>query len=662
MYCSTFLIVGAVILSQQLAYCKKARQPRIADEQITWFYANSLEDGAAFLQLFGTEIKGLKQEDECRIFQTAKEHFCGVCNTRPAPTCPAGPEGPSAESVTYTLVVKNTSRVDEYYRWFQSNDNAVTSTRPSRSSKFAVYAFNFYDRNRNTGLGCYRFEVQTFLDPKWPPSQAFNVPTVKFATSFGDHMVLQREPYVAKIWGFVTNAKYSSSEFVIVNLFTTSGYSKKTPLVTLNASVDSSSGEWVATLPYPIKGSCIETYVVTAEMAPSVARIEDVLFGDVFLASGQSNMAFLLKNAFNGSQLVQDANNYPSIRLFTSKKIASKTELDEQPEVEEPWSVGSNLSVVMHNVARMDDDWLYMSAVAWLFARRVYQKIEIPIGILNTNWGGTPIEFWMSKEALDACPDPHGTKDSQSPHQGWNGMIAPLLRTNIRGVIWYQGENNADQKDGAELYKCRFPAMIADWREKFSSFEHFGFVQLSSYLSDADVPGIRWSQTAGYGYVPNEKMPNTFMSLAIDLGDKDSPYGSVHSRHKMKVGTRLGDQALEVIYGFKNTNTRPILHHTEAYKNGFLLSFTNTDLVVVRNASVGWEICNNVGSDCVPGYVTSFNSTSVLLKGEEAVSVVSGNTIRYLWSSYACELLSCSLYGPGTTSDALPVAPFKTIV
>ena len=89
-----------MLLSKQLAYCKTTRQPRIADEQITWFYAKSLEDGAAFLQMFGTEIKGLKQEDECRIFQTAKEHFCGVCNTRPAPTCPAGPEGPSAEPVT----------------------------------------------------------------------------------------------------------------------------------------------------------------------------------------------------------------------------------------------------------------------------------------------------------------------------------------------------------------------------------------------------------------------------------------------------------------------------------------------------------------------------------------------------------------------------------
>ena len=132
---------------------------------------------------------------------------------------------------------------------------------------------------------------------------------------------------------------------------------------------------------------------------------------------------------------------------------------------------------------------------------RVYQTTNIPIGILNTNWGGTPIEFWMSPDALNACPHPppSSVADSQAPTQGWNGMIVPLLRTSVRGVIWYQGENNAGQKNGAELYKCRFPAMITDWRMKFDSFKYFGFVQLASYVANNDVAGIRWSQTAGFG-------------------------------------------------------------------------------------------------------------------------------------------------------------------
>ena len=93
-----------------------SRRPTIADQQITWFYANSLDDGAAFLTVFGEEVLNLKQKDECRIFRTAVGHFCGVCNTRRAPSCKdGGPEGPSAQPVTYTLVVKNSSRVNEYY-------------------------------------------------------------------------------------------------------------------------------------------------------------------------------------------------------------------------------------------------------------------------------------------------------------------------------------------------------------------------------------------------------------------------------------------------------------------------------------------------------------------------------------------------------------------
>ncbi len=694
-----------------------SRRPTIADQQITWFYANSLDDGAAFLNVFGEEVLNLKQKDECRIFRTAVGHFCGVCNTRRAPSCKdGGPEGPSAQPVTYTLVVKNSSRVNEYYEWFNNNNNnnnnngvSIITTKPDRSEKYAVYAFNFYDKNIETGLGCYRFEVQTFFDPAWPSMETATtrtkerindyIGTIQFASSFGDHMVLQREPYVAKIWGTATMNDTSSSliasSLVMVSLYTTSSYNKKNqPLHIVNASIDLSSGEWIATLPTSIKGSASETYIVTAQLllsqskssssssvllpsSSTIIKLVDILFGDVFVASGQSNMAFLLKNAFNGSVLVQDANNYPNIRLFTSKKIASKIPLNQQPEVEEKWSIGSNISVVMQKQVVEDDNWLYMSALAWTFARRVYQTTNIPIGILNTNWGGTPIEFWMSEDAMKACPSPPSSPssssssdddDSQSPTQGWNGMIVPLLRTTIRGVIWFQGENNSGQKHGALLYKCRFPKMISDWRKKFSSFEYFGFVQLASYISNLDVPGIRWAQTAGYGYVPNEKMPHTYMSSAIDLGDKTSPYGSVHSRHKQELGARLGDQALNFIFDIKLENIkRPMLSSVERHFDGtsFFLTFKNTNAVYVRNASVGWEICDPNVTKCVAGAVTSVNSSTVLLKSmnnNEMHMTTSNTLIRYLWASYACELLSCSLYGPGSPSEALPVVPFEILV
>ena len=484
-------------------------------------------------------------------------------------------------------------------------------------------------------------------------------PLVKFANSFGKHMVLQREPQSAKVWGTVENLGPADG-VVTVTLSTTAD----SPVAVVNASVDSTSGEWVATLP-PMKGGTtpfiVQAQLVTPAMSESVS-FDDTLFGDVYLASGQSNMAFLVQNAFNGSALVQDANNWPHIRLYTSKKLSSSTPLSQQPEIEEPWSVASNISISMNNAPenrrRLDDNWLYMSAVAWLFARRVHRVANVPVGILNTNWGGSPIEFWSSKDAMDACAPPRtplaGTEYNVSG--AWNGMIHPLLHTSLRGVIWYQGEANTAEPT---LYTCRFPAMIDDWRKQFNQPDMpFGFVQLASYVGGPDIADLRWAQTAGYGYVPNDKMPNTFMSLGVDLGDRSSPYGSVHSRHKQEIGSRLGDAALSSIYKIDRSRVRPLLGRVEHRDSSITISFTGVEKIAVRNATVGWEICDENGHKCIPGSVSYLNSTAIQLRS-------SGSThlpplmVRYLWSGFPCELLQCSVYGPGSENDALPLAPFK---
>ena len=112
-------------------------------------------------------------------------------------------------------------------------------------------------------------------------------------------------------------------------------------------------------------------------------------------------MAFLLEMAFNGSSFVKDANNWPQIRLYTSKKVQSKTPQVEQAKIEEPWAVGSNVSVSMNakphanrdGVDSGDDNWLYMSAVCWLYGREIARSTNEPVGLINTNWGGTPVRF-----------------------------------------------------------------------------------------------------------------------------------------------------------------------------------------------------------------------------------------------------------------------------
>ena len=536
--------------------------------------------------------------------------------------------------------------------------------------------------------------------------------SIRFARSYGDHMVmkkhaslrapgaqtltlgtprpsqvLQRAPSKANVWGVISG--FDTNATIKVEVFRSSGSSDPptAAVVAVPGSVDGDT--WRAVLD-PVEQSDVPyTITVTAEsngLATASAKITNVVFGDVWVCSGQSNMAFLVQNAFNGSEIVQDANNYPNIRFFTSKKIKSATPLREQPRVEQNWSVCSNVSISMDNapgrriekVGSGDDDWLYMSAVCYLYAREVHKATGIPIGVLNTNWGGTPVEFWSSPEALAKC-------GSAPDSGGWNGMMVPLLNTTIKGAIWFQGEANT--KD-YPTYACTFPAMISDWRAKFAEGTGgltdpqfpFGFVQLSAYGgNDVNIPGLRYAQTANRGFVPNDAMPNTFMAVATDLGDLESPFGSVHSRHKQEVGHRLGQAGLAVVYAdrentqapAKNLWTGPIAVKASwsAKKDAVTVDFTNTgdSGLVVVNATAGWELCK-VGSGSAPQNCTaarvaaSVGSTSVnVVPDSSNVLDGAGNfgVVRYAWAAFPCQYLSCSVYSNASAQlGLLPSPPF----
>ena len=144
-------------------------RPTVA-QQITWVYANqtSLSSAASFLTLAGfVEVQPLKQKKECRLFHTAPAHYLGVCNSRPAPQC-SSPEGAGAPPVTLTLVVPTRADVDAWHSHLAAAGSRIQLTDAHHSSTFDVYAFNYYDTDKVTGLGCYRFEVQSFEDPGWP--------------------------------------------------------------------------------------------------------------------------------------------------------------------------------------------------------------------------------------------------------------------------------------------------------------------------------------------------------------------------------------------------------------------------------------------------------------------------------------------------------------
>ncbi|NXY20842.1 SIAE acetylesterase, partial [Atrichornis clamosus] len=432
-----------------------------------------------------------------------------------------------------------------------------------------------------------------------------------FASYYGDHMVLQKEPAGAVVWGHG-----EPGAVVTVTLSGTSGLI----VMEKTAQVKGPSGTWTTVLDQMDQGG---PYALTAKQGLENTTLRDIYFGDVWLCSGQSNMAMTVLQVANASQELAAAARYPYVRIFAVAPARSDVELEDLERISLPWSIPTAAENLGHG------NFTYFSAVCWLLGRSLYEALGYPIGLVEVAWGGTPIEAWSSRRALQACGlledtgrawllkpafcfAPHlslALSSSTSPHQHpsgpqtpsvlWNAMIHPLLNMTLRGVAWYQGEPPFLSPQGGatpaahqaltgpsfwgtgeanaflhtDQYNCTFPALIADWRQAFHTGSAgqtepllpFGFVQLSTYRrqsADDSFARLRWHQTADLGVVPNARMPSTFMAVAMDLGDEHSPYGryqphlppllSIHPRDKQNVAHRLLLGARAVAYGDKD--------------------------------------------------------------------------------------------------------------
>ncbi|XP_045171966.1 sialate O-acetylesterase-like isoform X2 [Mercenaria mercenaria] len=480
-------------------------------------------------------------------------------------------------------------------------------------------------------------------------------------------MVLQKAPKSSQIWGYADKV----GDTVTVHL------GSHTPAVSTTVYMDKAIGRpvWIVMLP-PQNAAGPEN--ITISSSEGRLTITDVMFGDVWLCSGQSNMQFTLSMVFNASQEIADAVNYPDIRLFTAaQKWSNKTEY-ELLQVEQYWS-RPNKDSVGHS------DWSYFSAVCWLFGKYLYQKLKYPIGLISTDWGGTPVEAWSSRDAMDTCngllgydpPHVHAAPQN-TPTQLWNSMIHPFLNLTIYGAIWYQGEANAGAPDS---YKCRFPAMIDDWRQKFHEGSRgqtddmfpFGFVQLAPWRNDSTIekgfPDIRWHQTADFGYVPNYRMPKTFMAVAVDLPDFTSPYNSIHPRDKQDVASRLVLSALPVAYNIKSMGKyqgpRISAYFIDIGYHTLTLALDNGTTPITVRSKNGFEVCcsRNNQSRC-DGTDSKWIDAPIIASGTNNVTVSSCNGewtmgIRYLWRESPCTTVKmCPVY---TVENELPMAPFITV-
>jgi len=350
-------------------------------------------------------------------------------------------------------------------------------------------------------------------------------------------MVLQRSPAPAVVWGFAASG---------VTVTTTFNGNKYT------ATTDS-QGVWRQALPATDAGGPYNITFVASDGGSG--SLSDLLFGDVFLFGGQSNMQFTISLANNATNEIATADSYPNIRVFTvGQGTSSGSPLTNLGSIEQGWAVASKSSVG-------GADWAWQTAIGWLFSRQIFNALgqKVPIGILNNNWGGTTIQQWSSPEALAACGQT-GSGDL------WNAMIVPYTvgPMALKGVTFYQGESNV----GADAYyACQFPTTITDWRAKFKTPDlWWGFIQIAGYNygpgpSPAD---LRQAQLAALN------VGNVGFATAVDVGT----WNDIHPKDKQTVATRLANVALDQVYGLTNAWQYPMYDSATQTTEGTTITVT----------------------------------------------------------------------------------------
>jgi sialate O-acetylesterase len=462
-------------------------------------------------------------------------------------------------------------------------------------------------------------------------------------------MVLQRPPARPRIWGFGS----SVGEQIVVSLDT----GTQTVITNSVLAPDGTTIIWEA-LFQPITTTGPHSISIQAGVN-CVITLANILIGDIWICSGQSNMEMSLSQIDNPQPDINDAVNYPMVRKFHAATATSDTPLMDLAGISRNWEVPN-----AGNVGSF-------SAICWLFGRNLFRKYLRPIGVIDTTWGGTRIEAWSSAQANSVCY-PDGTPPgggSNAANVLFNAMINPFIKMPIFGAIWYQGESNSGV---ANMYSCSVRAMVTDWRSRWSMNNPemdttfpFGQVQLAAWknnMNSLDFTDLRWAQTDGLGYTPNTRMVKYFLAVAIDLPDFNSPAGDIHPRYKRPIADRLALGAFSVAYGSTDNGTHQgpipgafsISGPNIVVSYGVLLNFGDTANI--------FEICcgETVNNTCSAGGVwrRSFFVSDALVSVSitnpcAGTEVVTG--FRYLWRESPCPLQRCPIY---SRENELPAPPF----
>lgn len=477
---------------------------------------------------------------------------------------------------------------------------------------------------------------------------------VRLPAVLGDHMVLQRERPI-HLWGLSDPGESVS--------------------VSLNGSTQSATGDnqghWSLYLPPLPAGGPFQIQIA----ASNHITLNDVLVGDVWFASGQSNMEMPLKG-FAGSAVVKNSAeeirqaNLPTMRVLIVSRKASPYPVTDI-ETKNGWSLCTPQAA---------PDF---SAVAYFFGRAIATEQHVPIGLIQSDWGGTPAEAWTSLEGIAAdsslmpvfaaraqqigkqagaieavemekkadalarsrnqpLPSRKWQPDLASWAPSWlfNGMVAPVLNYAIKGVIWYQGESNT-APDMASLYSRLFPAMIADWRSHWQLGDFpFLFVQISSFKSDnkGGWPLVRDAQRRTLS------VTNTGMAVSIDVGDPKN----VHPADKQTVGARLALVARALAYHENLEYSGPAFRQVSVNGDTLRAWFNHAEGLTAQGGSpTGFEIA---------GLDHRFFPATAHIEGDNVIltnaSVSAPRFVRYGWA----DTPSVNLYN----AAGLPASPFTS--
>ncbi|MEO7411782.1 MAG: sialate O-acetylesterase [Opitutaceae bacterium] len=471
---------------------------------------------------------------------------------------------------------------------------------------------------------------------------------VSLPNVFSDHMVLQRRQ-ANRVWG-----KASPGEKIVVTIGAQS-----------HAATAGADGAWQVTLS-PMEAGSTPAKLVAKGPTTEVA-VDDVLVGEVWIVSGQSNMAASLNGTYD-SDLEIAAANHPEIRMMTYPSVGAQTPTWTHPNAR--WVVSTP------QAARS------FSAVGYIFARQIHESLGVPVGIINNAWAGSRAEAWVPRKYFDGRENllpivarfdgfakelaEFKAKASLSPAEqakvrtlstdvngddrpanAWNGIVASHAGYGIRGVLWYQGEGNTPR---GHQHRELFPLLIESWRKEWGQGDFpFYWVQLPGNAAEKPEPGDSdWAELRESQTMTMAKVPYTGQAVTIDLGED----GNLHPKNKKDIGLRLARIALARDYEVKIPFQSAVYRSMRVEGGKAILSFetANGNLRVLNSPAV-------VRGFAIAGEDKRFVWADATINRDGTIAVSNPKVpnpvaVRYGWADNS----AANVYD----NARLPLTPFRT--